>query len=273
MPASQSVEVVNSTLAPPSTCHAFHFTISRHDSLAAVARSRLDSSLAPIPGQYNTTSIISTSEDNGTTFAHAGKRDTLRMSSTATEIQFYGITLTVWTHADQLRASALKAVKARSEGGRVGLDSLVGVALSTPATSPAKSTRTPKKKTSWNRNKSDPESGSESDVPFSSFASLAALASGHDQVLPEDAEAAYGEQSDIFWIPYAVTLGGSLTLTYSHCKVDSAVSRYPIYDTLQDYLRLSVSLFFLAVARILMDSGRGTPRMRSCTCCQTIQSC
>jgi len=43
-PLTVSVEIVNSALAPPTTCHAFTFTVPRHDNLArrlkAVSMSR-----------------------------------------------------------------------------------------------------------------------------------------------------------------------------------------------------------------------------------------
>jgi len=43
-PLTVSVEIVNSALAPPTTCHAFTFTVPPHDNLArrlkAVSMSR-----------------------------------------------------------------------------------------------------------------------------------------------------------------------------------------------------------------------------------------
>ncbi|WVQ98203.1 hypothetical protein IAU59_005325 [Kwoniella sp. CBS 9459] len=240
----RDVEVVNSTLSPPTTCHAFTFTIPRHDTLAAIARTRLDSAVSGMPNTY---SMLSTADEQGfldpnVTMSANGKPNVRSMKS-ATELVFYGVTLTVWTHADKDRALQLKTIKMRAERAKLGQGSLSSINPLTQrkgSTAPSEHRGTKrgslqylmgKNQSEGDMTASETETGmSDSDLegPLGrrGMRGLSDRLSTVDSV-PEDAAAAYDEASDIFWMPYAITM----------------VSRFPIYDVLQDYLRLSWARF------------------------------
>ncbi|WVF69649.1 hypothetical protein IAT40_004428 [Kwoniella sp. CBS 6097] len=221
----RDVEVVNSTLSPPTTCHAFTFTIPRHDTLAAIARTRLDSAVSDMPNTY---SMI----------------QNVRSMASATELTFYGVTLTVWTHADKDRALQLKAIKMRAERAKLGQGSLNSINPLTQrkgSTAPSehkKGTKRTSLQYMMGKNQSEGDiTASETETGMSDSDLEGPLGRRGLRVLSdrlstvdsvsEDAAAAYDEASDIFWMPYAITM----------------VSRFPIYDVLQDYLRLSWARF------------------------------
>ncbi|OCF58670.1 hypothetical protein L486_03160 [Kwoniella mangroviensis CBS 10435] len=250
----RDVEVVNSTLSPPTTCHAFTFTIPRHDTLAAIARTRLDSAVSGAP---NTLSMLSAIDEQGNLdpSLHLQARGNPNVrnsnSASATELTFHGVTLTVWTHADRDRAVQLKTIKMRAERAKLGQGSLNSVnplaqQQRKGSTAPSEGKKGGTKRGSlqymMGRNQSEgditgtseTETGmSDSDLegPLGRRAMIRNTMNSDrlstvDSV-PEDVAAAYDEASDIFWMPYAITL----------------VSRFPIYDFLQDYLRLSWARF------------------------------
>ncbi|WWD00736.1 hypothetical protein V866_007671 [Kwoniella sp. B9012] len=250
----RDVEVVNSTLSPPTTCHAFTFTIPRHDTLAAIARTRLDSAVSGAP---NTLSMLSAIDEYGNfdPSLHLQARGNPNVrnsnSASATELTFHGVTLTVWTHADRDRAVQLKTIKMRADRAKLGQGSLNSINPlaqqqrkgSTAASENKKGgTKRGSLQYMMGRNQSEgditgtseTETGmSDSDLegPLGRRAMIRNTMNSDrlstvDSV-PEDVAAAYDEASDIFWMSYAITL----------------VSRFPIYDFLQDYLRLSWARF------------------------------
>ncbi|WWC59598.1 uncharacterized protein I303_102156 [Kwoniella dejecticola CBS 10117] len=247
----RDVEVVNSTLSPPTTCHAFTFTIPRHDTLAAIARTRLDSAVS---GTLNTYSMLSAIDEQGnldpSLHLQARGNPNVRNTASATELTFYGVTLTVWTHADRDRAVQLKTIKMRAERAKLGQGSLNSInplaqqkrnGSTAPSETGKKGTKRESLHYMMGKNQSEgditgtseTETGmSDSDLegPLGRRGIRATMQSDRlstvDSV-PEDAAAAYDEASDIFWMPYAITM----------------VSRFPIYDFLQDYLRLSWARF------------------------------
>lgn len=232
------VEIVNSVLAPPATFHAFTFTIPRHDTLAAAAaraRERLESTVSG-PVDFNRFADASSST------ATVNKA-----VASAPELSFYGVTLTVWTHADKNRAVQLKAMKSRSDrielGAQNSLNAMNPVSPSYHRAGQRKASTTPDKKGTRrslghvlrNQSEADTTIGSETETGMSDsdmegptdrrrgwMDRLSVVES-----VPEDVKAVFDEQIDVFWMPYAITL----------------VSRYPIYDTLQDYLGLSWARF------------------------------
>ncbi|WRT64656.1 uncharacterized protein IL334_001590 [Kwoniella shivajii] len=242
----RDVEVVNSTLSPPTTCHAFTFNVPRHDTLAAIARTRLDSAVSGAP---NTFSMVSAVDEQGlldpALHLQAQGNPNIRNTASATELTYYGVTLTVWTHADRDRAVQLKTIKMRAERARLGqgsLSSISPLAGKKGSTAPSEKRGTKRGSLHYMMGKnqsegditaSETETGmSDSDLegPLGRRGIKSALVADRlstvDSV-PEDAAAAYDEASDIFWMPYAITM----------------VSRFPIYDFLQDYLRLSWARF------------------------------
>ncbi|WVQ79913.1 hypothetical protein IAT38_002014 [Cryptococcus sp. DSM 104549] len=246
---ARDVEVVNSTLAPPTTCHAFTFTTPRHDTLAAVARTRLASAASDLPGSSPLApgSTSTPAPRGGPAYPAA----TTRGMANATEITFYGVTLTVWTHADRERAIQLKGIKLRANRLKLGTQNSTGSmnpASPQPHGAHRKASTTSDRKGRSrrslgymlrNQSEGDVTVGSETETGMSDSDMEVGGGGGRRgmrgwaerlsvvESVPEDARAAYDEQSDIFWMPYAITM----------------VSRYPIYDTLQDYLRLSWARF------------------------------
>ncbi|WWC86768.1 uncharacterized protein L201_001647 [Kwoniella dendrophila CBS 6074] len=251
----RGIEVVNSTLSPPTTCHAFTFTIPRHDTLAAIARTRLNSAMS---GNPNTYSVLSNVDETGNldpslhlqSRSRAGGPNIRNSSSSTspTELTYYGVTLTVWTHADRERALQLKTIKMRNDRIKLGQGSLNSISPNKKGSStPSENIGGGKKGTkrgslhymiSKNQSEGDITASSETETGMSDSDLEGPLGrrgfiggnktrlSTVDSV-PEDVAAAYDEASDIFWMPYAITM----------------VSRFPIYDLLQDYLRLSWARF------------------------------
>lgn len=78
------------------------------------------------------------------------------------------------------------------------------------------------------------------------------MVNGSDGMLEDD--------GDVFWMPYAITMG-MFCLPLRGRTYVVTVSRHPIYDVMQDYLRLSVSPAILTPSDSI--SGRDTRRMRS----------
>ncbi|OCF45755.1 hypothetical protein I317_00243 [Kwoniella heveanensis CBS 569] len=238
------VEVVNSTLSPPTTCHAFTFTIPRHDTLAAIARTRLDSAVSGLPNTY---SMMSAADEQGFLDPNfpvsANGKPNVRSIASAMELTFYGVTLTVWTHADRDRALQLKAIKMRAERVKLGQGSLNSINPLTQrkgSTAPSeyKGTKRTSLQYMMSRDHSEGDvTASETETGMSDSDLEGPLGRRGMRVLsdrlstvdsvPEDAAAPYDEARDIFWMPYAITM----------------VSRFPIYDVLQDYLRLSWARF------------------------------
>nr|ODN89542.1 hypothetical protein L203_02254 [Cryptococcus depauperatus CBS 7841] len=233
----RDIEVVNSILAPPTTCHSFAFTIPRHDTLANIARERLGSTFSGFPdssaAELNQPATTNTSS---------------KINSSATELVFHGVTLTVWTHADKERALQLKAIKSRSDRLKLGtqnsLNSMNPVSPNYQPPGHRKASTTSEKKRPRrslgrvlrNQSEADITLGSETETGVSDSDREGALGRRGTgwvekmsivESVPEDVKAVFDEQVDVFWMPYAITM----------------VSRFPIYDMLQDYLRLSWARF------------------------------
>ncbi|WVR04747.1 hypothetical protein IAU60_001758 [Kwoniella sp. DSM 27419] len=230
----RDVEVINSTLAPPTTCHAFTFAIPCHDTLSAIARTRLNSQVSrSVDG--GTPLVVGEQGAHGP--AKASLSEVQQVAGSASQLTFHGVTLTVWTHADKERAVQLKTIKTRSERAKMSKTSQGSIGYATQARSSQESGRKAKKRSTLGSlgrlmgagmdsatdfAASETETGmSDSDLDGGGFGRSNRRSTVGS--VPEDAVAAYEEASDVFWMPYAITL----------------VSRYPIYDLLQDFLRLS----------------------------------
>lgn len=212
------VEIVNSVLAPPATFHAFTFTIPRHDTLAAAAaraRERLESTVSG-PVDFNRFADASSST------ATVNKA-----VASAPELSFYGVTLTVWTHADKNRAVQLKAMKSRSDrielGAQNSLNAMNPVSPSYHRAGQRKASTTPDKKGTRrslghvlrNQSEADTTIGSETETGMSDSDMEGPTDRRRGWVdrlsvvesVPEDVKAVFDEQIDVFWMPYAITLG------------------------------------------------------------------
>ena len=214
-----TVEIVNSTLCPPATCHSFTFTIPKHDSLAAIARTRLDSDLDRLarhdPSFNPSETMLNADESTVLSITDANPEGlSVRNMSAATELTFHGVTLTVWTHADGERAQALKRIKERKEKGKF-VDSLRSNVPPTPTMDKVPSRR--RTSLPWGRSKKHSESemtGSEAEVGLSDSdfegvlrrRNVGSKVSVGDSIA-EDADAVFDDGGDIYWMPYAITMG------------------------------------------------------------------
>lgn len=274
--------MINSTLCPPTTSHAFSFTLPKHDTLATVARTRLDGTLNPSvttfghPVDY--AAYLAPDEiSQMTSGPEHGLMTGARNMSAATELTFYGITLTVWTHADKHRGRALKHLKAQRErvarGGlpeTLRMDSLPRAATERVGQG-KKRTSLPwglsRKGSVDNASASETETGmSDSDLdglgPPGARSLRNALSESRSVVesLPDESGPVIEDGGDVFWMPYAITLSEQIVCLSMIAL--RPVSRHPIYDFMQDFLRLSVSEISVTVLTI---SGRGTPKMPKIT--------
>lgn len=167
--------------------------------------------------------------------ASAGERDG---SGGPANVMYHGVCLTVWSHADTERSTAirrtLEAARSRKESAQSALTgrlkSLRGDAGSVVGGRPGhgdptvQTSRRSKKssKGPWTDAETDGETEPDGGLSESDF-EVASTVNGHGPgestlFLPGDT---------VFWLPYALTL----------------VSRHPIYDLMRDYLTLSWARF------------------------------
>lgn len=212
--ADAIVEIVNSVLAPPTNCHAFTFTIPRHDTLAAAAREWLEPTVSG-PADPSRLADASTASVNKTV-----------ASASASELSFYRVTLTVWTNADKNRALQLKAMKSGSDrikfGTQHSMNSMDPVSPSYHSKGQRKASTTPDKECTRGfmghvlrkQNEADITIGSETETGMgdSDMEGPMGRRTGWTDRLsvvesvPEDVKAVFDEQIDVFWMPYAITL-------------------------------------------------------------------
>ncbi|OXG28035.1 hypothetical protein C359_05466 [Cryptococcus neoformans Bt120] len=253
------VEIVNSVLAPPTTCHGFTFTIPRHDTLAAAAREWLEPTVSG-PADPSRLADASTASVNKTV-----------ASVSASELSFYGATLTVWTNADKSRALQLKAMKSGSDrikfGTQYSMSSMDPVSSSYHSKGQRKaSTTLDKKRTRGfmghvlrNQNEADITIGSETETGMSDSdmeGPMGRRTGWTDRLsvvesVPEDVKAVFDEQIDVFWMPYAITLVGPL-LKERPCleKVDFQI--WPLFQALD----LDLDYIITCAEVALSNSGR-----------------
>ncbi|KAF8516154.1 DENN domain-containing protein [Hysterangium stoloniferum] len=247
----REVEIVASTLQPASTIHTFTFNTP-------------NSSTTSVPGAFRS-SIFSSTTHNGT-MTDLGLRpyddsivprpsstflgpppslqDALQAKTATTpgaatdHTTYYGVCLTVWSHADEDRSAAIRrslenAARARKESNNAPSVGSVRKHRSRPelGTPSAQVLRKRSAKGPWQPGSDAPESDidieTEGDVDsvydgvsesdFDGGASQGGPG-GSSLFLPGDT---------VFWLPYALTL----------------VSRHPIYDLMRDYLTLSWARF------------------------------
>ena len=219
--------MVNSTLAPATTCHAFNFTVPRYDNLASASNASLTTPAAHVtygtPHSY--ASPITTTDDQTD---QSRTRENVRTLTSAAVINFYGVTLTVWTHADSTRTAMLKAVKARSKQTRSGFGSLRSdpVVLPRSATTADNGTRR-RDPLPWTMGGTASETdftGTETETGLSESdpettnrrgprGIYGKMPSAVDSILEETA-AVLDDAGDVYWMPYAITLG-----KYAECHL------------------------------------------------------
>lgn len=240
------VEVINSPTCPPSTCHTFSFTLPLQDTLATIARTRVNAKLPPgvnaTQAAYQAGFIDSQvgldprgyhgsakPEPNFKQAAEAkGARD-------PTDIRYYGVTVLTWYHADEKRHEVLERIHnklgpeselARPASMRSVRSSDISLSLLAASADKPKRRRL---KMPWGTSRTPSENGqidtpSEVDTHFTDYepdkrSPLARLGIRVTKNPPKTKQYAQLQQDDyspkvmasggVFWIPVAHTLGRS----------------------------------------------------------------
>lgn len=203
--------MINSTLCPPSHCHSFTFSIPKHDTLATVARTRMQSSLSGGNRNGNYKNLLEPDDPTQSTSYVDTALDGKRNMSASSDLVFYGVTLTIYTPAERDRSYYLKKLKERRERAQNGhmVDSL-------RSRTPVGRAQTERQATKGNNRASMPWGMSRkasvgdytaseteaamSDSDFEGGGRGSVVGSMPDDALIEDG-------ADVFWLPYAVTIG------------------------------------------------------------------
>lgn len=223
----RTVEVVNSTLAPPTTCHAFTFTIPRTDVVSSQVNGADNMTGISIHSTTNSNPYKTTqySTLSPTSLTHAAARPVTGdiKDAEVNETTYYGVTMTVWTHADKDRTTTLKECKRNAKRTRSGTLATSLRHFPNPVTNEANGQRRRSGlpwKTAERGSRTSVTDGditaseTEAAISDSDFdngmarargISMATRASAIDS-LPDDAAGMFGDGDDIFWMPYALTL-------------------------------------------------------------------
>lgn len=228
--ASCAVEIVNATLAPPSVTHIFTFELPQVDSNGA----ERGGTYATMPSRGGPTTRLGPDS-----YAAGTSRGGAKQSVT-----WYGVCLTVWNHADVDRAKRLKAFKQKLRatvvlgGGPMtySMDALNLLGASTTTLDvtgggnnrlqPGRPLPPGRGNQAWRAmsgvgdyvSASEDGHASESDVDrFGGNRRRGGVTVGNSHLrastvateINDDADAAFQEGEDLFWIPYALTLGRS----------------------------------------------------------------
>ncbi|KAK0456595.1 DENN domain-containing protein [Armillaria borealis] len=250
---TREVEVIASTLQPASTIHTFTFTLPAPSTPLAPSAS----------GELLRASVLSSSENrtSAATFSYpysddpfvrpsssylgppsllghgahnqaaASPTDTTSKSNTVT---YHGVCLTVWSHADAERSTAIRRTLEAGRSRKESAQSLVAsriknlradaVGLGGSDIDPSVQARRSARKSArgpWADADTDGETEGEGAMSESDFEVASTIGHGPGEstlFLPGDT---------VFWLPYALTL----------------VSRHPVYDLMRDYLTLSWARF------------------------------
>ncbi|KAG5639246.1 hypothetical protein H0H81_005320 [Sphagnurus paluster] len=257
---TREVEVIASTLQPASTIHTFTFTLpapntplaptpsgdllrasvlsgtDNRSSAATFAYPYTDDPFArPSSAYLGPPSLLGpTNHSNSATAANTNSTD-INPSSTTSTVAYHGVCLTVWSHADAERSSAirrtLEAGRSRKESAQSAVASRlkslradVSGATSDGPDPSLQARRTAKKNARgpWVDAETDGgDTEAEGAMSESDFEVASTIGHGPGEstlFLPGDT---------VFWLPYALTL----------------VSRHPVYDLMRDYLTLSWARF------------------------------
>ncbi|KDR84987.1 hypothetical protein GALMADRAFT_233519 [Galerina marginata CBS 339.88] len=255
---TREVEVIASTLQPASTIHTFTFNLPAPNT-----------PLAPTPsGDLLRASVLSNADNRSSaaTFAYPYSDDPFARPSSAylgppgllghsahnasagasgpnsgdinpplsNTVAYYGVCLTVWSHADAERSSAIRRTLEAGRSRKESAQSAVTARLKnlradvsgsvSDTQDPTTQARRNAKRSSrgpWADAETDGETEGEGAMSESDFEIASTIGHGPGEstlFLPGDT---------VFWLPYALTL----------------VSRHPVYDLMRDYLTLSWARF------------------------------
>ncbi|KAG2350349.1 hypothetical protein BDR05DRAFT_899202 [Suillus weaverae] len=258
---TREVEIIASTLQPASTIHTFTFTLPAPSTPLAPAPSEVGLLRASVLTGTDRSSAAPTFSFPYTddpflnarpSSAYLGPPSVLQpppaspaspmfekqaSGGNGATVTYHGVCLTVWSHADAERSSAIRRTLEAGRARKESAQSLVATRLralrsSNPpgsSQSPGDPARRANKKSfkgPWSGTDGETDGeGAETDAGAISESDydVASTVGGHGPgestlFLPGDT---------VFWLPYALTL----------------VSRHPIYDLMRDYLTLSWARF------------------------------
>ncbi|KAF8898744.1 hypothetical protein BD779DRAFT_1607447 [Infundibulicybe gibba] len=257
---TREVEVIASTLQPASTIHTFTFTLpapntplaptpsgdllrasvlssnDHRSSAATFAYPYQDDPFArPSSAYLGPQSLLGHgSHNNPATVGAANGNDINMGQSAGSTVAYHGVCLTVWSHADAERSSAIRRTLEAGRSRKESAQSLVASRLKnlradvtgagSDGPDPTIQARRNAKKSArgpWADAETDGETEGDGAMSESDFEIASTVGHGPGEstlFLPGDT---------VFWLPYALTL----------------VSRHPVYDLMRDYLTLSWARF------------------------------
>lgn len=194
----KDIEVINSTLAPPTTCHTFTFSVARQGTLSAIAAQASRASRIGTQ-QYDTFNPQAAS----TPFNPVPVgQEHLRGTTSSSDLVFYGVTLTVWSHADKERADKLNEFRQRVIV-RPREDSVLSEAAA------VKERTRRRNKLPWLKpDLPAPAEVTPSETGVSDYSDMETNFTSTDvDGSMSNLAPAFGESTDVFWLPYGLTLG------------------------------------------------------------------
>ncbi|KAF8324720.1 AEX-3 domain-containing protein [Cantharellus anzutake] len=229
---TREVEIIASTLQPPSTVHTFTFQLpGSSDEPSTTSNGILRTSM------LSTTTNGERSMHGNSPYldpafprpssTYLGPSNTFTSAAAASDasssaITYYGVCLTVWSHADEDRSAAIRKTLEEAARHRSG----PGGARSPKVSSVSTDTEAGGKGSGGRRKKPNPWSATEAEDSElgSDIDGITGLAAPGEN---PGASTLFLPPNTVFWLPYALTL----------------VSRHPIYDLMRDYLTLSWARF------------------------------
>lgn len=193
----KDIEVINSTLAPPTTCHTFTFSVARQGTLSAIAAQATRASKIGAQGFDTFNPAAAATPYNPVPVG----QEHLRGTTSSSDLVFYGVTLTVWSHADRERADKLNDFKQR-----VGVRHREDSGLSEAAAVKERTRRRTKlpwlKAEATTSTDATPSDTGVSDSDMETTFTSTDVNGSMSNLAP-----AFGETTDVFWLPYGLTLG------------------------------------------------------------------
>ncbi|KAF8807403.1 DENN domain-containing protein [Phlegmacium glaucopus] len=255
---TREVEVIASTLQPASTIHIFTFTLpapntplaptpsgdllrasvlsnaDNRSSAATFAYPYTDDPFArPSSAYLGPPSLLGHGAHNTPQSVTGGNPSDINQSTSST-VTYHGVCLTVWSHADAERSSAIRRTLEAGRSRKESAQSIVASRLknlradvsgsTSDGQDPTTQARRSAKRSSrgpWGDAETDGETEADGAISESDFEIASTVGHGPGEstlFLPGDT---------VFWLPYALTL----------------VSRHPVYDLMRDYLTLSWARF------------------------------
>jgi nicotinamide N-methyltransferase len=228
---TREVEIIASTLQPPSTVHSFTFSTPNASGSSPFVRGSLLTDNR-ISGYSTSASVLPYSHGADPFAAPTSSVTYLGLpksgdgpatpSKDTPSTTWYGVCLTVWSHADAERSAAIRRTLEAAHNARSRTESAHSV-----TSAKLRSLRAERKRRgqTLQANPETTEADTDADgISESEYETASIKGPGQSTLfLPGDT---------VFWLPYALTL----------------VSKHPIYDLMRDYLTLSWARFSKDVA-------------------------